>query len=66
MSLNQSFISDFTVIYSAAITILDAKIEYVLHWKESPYLGPQSPCQKLQIFLFESKKRSQSCMNVAF
>ena len=55
-------IKHFTVIYR------DANKQFLtLTWiffatKKSPYLGSQSPYQKLQFSLFEPKKRSHVCM----
>ena len=44
--------------------IFDIKLDFFFAAKKSPYLGPQSPYQKLQISLFEPKKISHVCQTV--
>ena len=52
-------IKHFTVIYADANKqFLTLNLIFFFAAKKSPYLGPQSPYQKLQISLFEPKKIS--------
>ena len=52
-------IKHFTVIYGDAYKQFLTLNLNIFAAKKSPYLGPQSTYQKLQISLFEPKKRSR-------
>ena len=54
-------IKHFTVIYADANKQFLTLNLIFFAAKKSPYLGPQSPYQKLQISLFEPKKISHVC-----
>ena len=54
-------IKHFTVIYADANKQFLTLNLIFFAAKKSPYLGPQSPTQKLQISLFEPKKISHVC-----
>ena len=55
-------IKHFTVIYADANKQFLTLNLIFFAAKKSPYLGPQSPYQKLQISLFEPKKISHVCI----